>query len=557
MIGSRAVTGLRSIRRIKMASQSPVVRKAAATTSGPASAKRDVVHDGVAYATVQEGLAYILVPKAPTPTPKTLPARPNDSLPTSPQSVFYNPIQQFNRDLSVLAIRAFGEDYVRRSDQKSDSFKKRAKCRKDSRDAKRRCVDGAVGQPGDLQGGEGGETEQYDTAGEGASLHVAGDTVEGGNDLSHGKSGGNAGIANYASNAETAEAAEKTGFNEGQLDHLRRQLVDDIEDVSFEQELYEAAELAMANGGSKAVQGPSTEEGSIKAPAAEAPGIDVASAPAAEAPGTDGAHTSKDPPASSKPRCRFTILDALSATGLRALRYSSELPFVTSVTANDLSAKATDNIKLNVQHNGLEEKIQITTQNACAHMYSLTSHAEQPGPRQARYQVIDLDPYGTAVPMFDAALQALDNGGMLCVTCTDSSVFASSGYIEKTFSLYGGLPLKGLHSHEAGLRLVLHALCMTAARHGLVVEPLLSLSIDYYVRVFVKVRRAAAEVKFLASKTMVVYACDGGCGAWTTQYLARSSTFAGVKGELCKHTPALAPTASSRCEHCGFKTHVS
>ncbi|KAL9101659.1 MAG: hypothetical protein Q9187_009214, partial [Circinaria calcarea] len=34
----------------------------------------------------------------------------NEKSESKPQTVFYNPIQQFNRDLSVLVIRAFGED---------------------------------------------------------------------------------------------------------------------------------------------------------------------------------------------------------------------------------------------------------------------------------------------------------------------------------------------------------------------------------------------------------------------------------------------------------------
>ena len=35
-----------------------------------------------------------------------------------------------------------------------------------------------------------------------------------------------------------------------------------------------------------------------------------------------------------------------------------------------------------------------------------------------RFDVIDLDPYGTACPFLDSAVQAVANGGLLCVTCT-------------------------------------------------------------------------------------------------------------------------------------------
>ena len=43
-----------------------------------------------------------------------------------------------------------------------------------------------------------------------------------------------------------------------------------------------------------------------------------------------------------------------------------------------------------------------------------------------RYDVIDLDPYGTASPFLDAAVQAVEDGGLLCVTCTDMPVLSGN-----------------------------------------------------------------------------------------------------------------------------------
>ncbi|RSL90101.1 hypothetical protein CEP52_014702 [Fusarium oligoseptatum] len=189
-------------------------------------------------------------------------------------------------------------------------------------------------------------------------------------------------------------------------------------------------------------------------------------------------------------KAQFRILDALSASGLRALRYAHELPFVTSVKANDLSDSAAETIKMNVKHNGLEDKISVTQGDALGLMYrgiaddlSNRDRTGNPG-RANKFDVIDLDPYGTAAPFFDAAVQSVrDDGGLLCITCTDSAVWAGHSYCEKTFALYGGIPIKGLHSHEAGLRLVLNAVATSAARYGLSIEPLLSLSIDFLYQV--------------------------------------------------------------------------
>ncbi|VUC24833.1 unnamed protein product [Clonostachys rosea] len=286
----------------------------------------------------------------------------------------------------------------------------------------------------------------------------------------------------------------------------------------------------------------------------------------------DGPTTHQAEEAASQPNptdtftTTFKILDALSASGLRALRYAHELPFVTSITANDLSASAAESIKANVTHNGLEDKITVTNDNALSVMYraiaddlSKLDRLGNPG-KAHKFDVIDLDPYGTGAPFFDAAVQCVrDDGGLLCITCTDSAVWAGHSYCEKTYSLYGGVPVKGAHSHEVGLRLILNAIATSAARYGLHIEPQLSLSIDFYTKVFVKVTKSAQAVKFLGSKTMLVYSCSQGCGAWTTQYLMKSKPSPNKKGDglFYKHGMTQAPTSDRLCQHCGLKMHLN
>ncbi|KAK8932084.1 tRNA (guanine(26)-N(2))-dimethyltransferase, mitochondrial [Metarhizium anisopliae] len=262
----------------------------------------------------------------------------------------------------------------------------------------------------------------------------------------------------------------------------------------------------------------------------------------------------------------FKILDALSASGLRALRYALEIPFVTSVTANDLSASAAESIAVNADHNGVAGKFTVTNDDALALMYrSIASDLSRrdkrgnPG-KSHKFDVIDLDPYGTAAPFFDAAVQSVrDDGGLLVITCTDSAVWAGHSYCEKTFSLYGGVPVKGMHSHEAALRLILNAVATSAARYGIAIEPMLSLSIDFYTKVFIRVTKSPSAVKFLGAKTMLVYSCDQGCGSWETQPILKSRPFPNKKGSgsFYKHTMAQGPSTDRLCQHCGFKMHVS
>ncbi|KAM0277134.1 hypothetical protein ACHAQH_006028 [Verticillium albo-atrum] len=440
--------------------------QAAAQKAG--SDEESVTYDGKDYDVIQEGRAKILVPGGM-----------KENKDKDAQQVFYNPIQQFNRDLSVLAIRAYGEEVIAKR-----RLHPGAK-RKEDKEKKRRRADQNDGndRPAKVQVSE-GEGDAEVTIKTTSEAPAAADAA--------------------AADAAAADAA--------------------------------AADAAAADAAAPTAPAEAAETGGYAKGGAKKP--------------------------ESQPR--FTILDALSASGLRALRYSHELPFVTSVTANDLTKSAAESIKLNVKHNELEDKIVVNHDDAIAHMYrriadDLSNRDNRGRPStKNKYDVIDLDPYGTAAPFIDAALQAVrDDGGLLCVTCTDGSHWAGHCYAERSFSLYGAVPIKGMHSHEAGLRLILHTLASTAARHGLHIEPLLSLSIDFYCRMWVRVKKSANAISYLGGKTMVTYQCSG-CTAWETQYMVRTKPEPKKKGgHFFKHSLSKGPPTDEKCRHCGSAQHIA
>lgn len=53
----------------------------------------------------------------------------------------------------------------------------------------------------------------------------------------------------------------------------------------------------------------------------------------------------------------ISILEALSATGLRSVRYAKEIPGVKEITANDISLKAVEAIKQNIVLNGVDNLV--------------------------------------------------------------------------------------------------------------------------------------------------------------------------------------------------------
>ncbi|EGN95938.1 hypothetical protein SERLA73DRAFT_111881 [Serpula lacrymans var. lacrymans S7.3] len=272
---------------------------------------------------------------------------------------------------------------------------------------------------------------------------------------------------------------------------------------------------------------------------------------------------------------KFILLEALSATGLRSIRYAKEIPLVRYVIANDLSSSATAAMKRNIDLNGLgvptevkgtdspqpstaEEKsrtgsgkVRINEGDACALMYEHRSEKN-------RVDVVDLDPYGTAAPFIDAAVQCVNDGGLLCVTCTDLSVLATTNYPEKCYSNYGGIPVKAEYCHEAALRLVLNTISTSAGRYGRYIQPLLSLSIDFYVRIFVRIHSAPIEVKKAASKTATYYICAG-CQSFYEQPLGRIIEKVHEKSGNVNHQfkTQVGPPVPQRCPECDSPFHVA
>ncbi|OCH94961.1 N2,N2-dimethylguanosine tRNA methyltransferase [Obba rivulosa] len=271
---------------------------------------------------------------------------------------------------------------------------------------------------------------------------------------------------------------------------------------------------------------------------------------------------------------KITILEALSATGLRSIRYAKEIPLVKYVIANDASPAAVAAMQRNIDINGLggpeqpateetsqlakaeekpfpQPKVQINEGDACALMYN---HRTE----KSRVDVVDLDPYGTAAPFIDAAVQCVNDGGLLCVTCTDLAVLATLNYPEKCFSNYGGVPVKAEYCHEAALRLVLHTISTSAARYGRYIQPLLSLSIDFYVRLFVRVFSSPSEVKKAISKTSTYYICTG-CQASYEQPLGRVvERVHEASGNVnLVFKASTGPTAPEKCTECSQSLHLA
>ena len=216
------------------------------------------------------------------------------------------------------------------------------------------------------------------------------------------------------------------------------------------------------------------------------------------------------------------IFDALAASGLRTIRYWNEIPGVKHVTINDLDPVAVHRAHDNIQVNGLTSMlltesdkrgygIHVQNGDATHEMYlsrrapglqELTHVLRQ---QRDQWDIIDLDPYGSAAPFIDGAVQAIKDGGMLNVTCTDMAALGGS-HPETCYGRYASMPIQRAHYlQESALRNLLHTLALSAARYGRTIRPILSVGMNFYVRCFVEVYNDKAGVNDLSLHIGSIY----------------------------------------------------
>ena len=213
------------------------------------------------------------------------------------------------------------------------------------------------------------------------------------------------------------------------------------------------------------------------------------------------------------PNEQLSYLEALSASGLRALRVAKETKGLSLIVANDLEASAVAQISRNVGLNGLTENLDVTVSHADA-----TDLMHRHKAADKRFDIVDIDPYGPPSIFLDGAVQCTKDGGLLQVTATDLMNLCG-GSPDVCFKKYGAVPLKSRFSHEMAIRIVLANLALRAQAYGRFIGPVMSVMIDFYVRVFVKVGTSGAQTQLNATRIGHVWQCPT-CHYFETQPMA-------------------------------------
>ncbi|XP_030452207.1 tRNA (guanine(26)-N(2))-dimethyltransferase 2-like [Syzygium oleosum] len=236
------------------------------------------------------------------------------------------------------------------------------------------------------------------------------------------------------------------------------------------------------------------------------------------------------------------VLEALSASGLRALRYAREVEGIGQVVALDNDKASVEACRRNIKFNGSVASSKVESHLADARVFMLTHPKE--------FDVVDLDPYGSPSVFLDSAVQSVVDGGMLMCTATDMAVLCG-GNGEVCYSKYGSYPLRGKYCHEMALRILLACIESHANRYKRYIVPVLSVQMDFYIRVFVRIYTSASAMKNTPLKLSYVYQCIG-CDSFHLQQIGRTVS----KNNSVRYLPGFGPVVPQECTDCGKKFNM-
>ncbi|MBW9140368.1 MAG: tRNA (guanine(26)-N(2))-dimethyltransferase [Candidatus Aramenus sp.] len=168
-----------------------------------------------------------------------------------------------------------------------------------------------------------------------------------------------------------------------------------------------------------------------------------------------------------------SIVDALSATGVRGIRYYLESSKAEEVLFNDKSPNAVELIRRNVEVNGIENA-KVYNRDANSLLYEL------------KVDYVDVDPFGSPAPFVLSSINATKRGGSVAYTATDLSPLegkARRSCLRKYYVHNQRLSF----SKEVGIRALISKVVRDSAVLERTVVPLISFYSDYYYRVFFRV----------------------------------------------------------------------
>lgn len=179
--------------------------------------------------------------------------------------------------------------------------------------------------------------------------------------------------------------------------------------------------------------------------------------------------------------------DALAGVGARGLRIAVEVPEVAEVYVNDINRTAVKKARESAVANGVAAKCHFSSRESCLFLFQ---HAV----RGNRFEMVDLDPFGSPSPYLDCGVRAVRDSGVLSFTATDTAVLCGV-YPQVALRKYHGRSLRTEYCHEIGVRLLLGALTCCAGHFDLGIRPVFAQSSRHYMRIYARLVGGASRAE--------------------------------------------------------------
>jgi tRNA (guanine26-N2/guanine27-N2)-dimethyltransferase len=203
------------------------------------------------------------------------------------------------------------------------------------------------------------------------------------------------------------------------------------------------------------------------------------------------------------PHKPITLVEPLTATGVRSVRYALEVEGVGRVIAGDIDPEAVRYARRNAESNGVSGTVEVRRGDASALLHRLAREEGEP------ILAVDLDPFGSPAPFMDAALAAVGHRGLLAATATDLAVLEGSKR-RAALRRYQARLQRIPQAKEVAVRTLIGYAARLAAARDKAVRPLAAYWADHYVRVYLLVERGARRAdRMLEECVGHAYWCEG------------------------------------------------
>ena len=195
----------------------------------------------------------------------------------------------------------------------------------------------------------------------------------------------------------------------------------------------------------------------------------------------------------------ISICEPFTSQGIRGIRFAAEIDGVTKVLLSDINTSAYELARHNIKLNNLKDKITIKQKDAnCV----LSCNASP----KKRFDIVDIDPFGTPVPYLDSAFTAIRNNGLLAATATDLAPLCGV-HAKACIRKYGGKPLRTEYCHELAVRLLAGCMATVAAKHDIGIQILFSHSSNHYIRVYAQIAYGCQKADASLKQTGYILHC--------------------------------------------------